>query len=428
MPRVPSSPFVVVAVAALLAARADAHAGTQAGRAPFVVGGALVGGGTTWGLVLRDGDAYRRVCEEATGSPNVFEYWRRADGAVYAGVVGGLLRAVDDGCDWEARPGAFDGSNVSEIEAARDAPDVVWIATADYLGANGVHRSVDGAESFAGTGLVDVDAVLFGLVASPDGASAWVSGIAQPSGAPYLRRTDDEGANWDAPTADFSVYDAVEVLALDGTTLLLAATRQNDGVLLESNASLASIAEVGAFPNTIVAVALDGLYRYVLLFTGALYRKTIEDAEWTLVDGVDLDCLVKVPGEAGLWGCGQACGDGQFLRSDDGVVWTKVLGAEVVERACGVDSAGAQCAQFAPAPGAASCGVDAGVVAPPDDAGVDDAGSPDDDDDAGAAAPDGGDVADAPPVCACDAARADGAPLVALLLLALLRRRASSSA
>src|SRR5690606_28697824 len=96
-PGMRAAALCLLAPAALFASTAAAHLGAPEGRVPFVEAGGLLGGSTTWGIVLAREGGWDRVCEEALGGPPGFVY-RRGDDQIVIGRDDGL-HLTTDGCE-----------------------------------------------------------------------------------------------------------------------------------------------------------------------------------------------------------------------------------------------------------------------------------------------------------------------------------------
>jgi hypothetical protein len=329
----------------LLAAAASAHLGAPEGRVPFVEAGELLGGFTTWGIVLFDEDgAWGRVCEEALGGPPGFVY-RRADATVVIGRDDGL-HTTTDGCALaplaqtplaERRPvlGAYPTA----------APGRVFVATAHPDGQNGVYASTDDGVTFLPTALNPEDVVFSTLAVSPSGQRVFAAGTDTGPRTPAFFVSTDGGASfarsapWPATTAFVRVvgtsrdgsHATLSLIdeATSGSTLWSYRPETNDAVLIGTFQGVASdYLDTGS-----AHLVIEGRQRFLRAPYGAPFEP---------IDAGPTRCLVRVAGDDRVWGCGQPFHNGHFLVSGDGVEWEPLLPFLAVgEKRCPEGSLGA---------------------------------------------------------------------------------------
>lgn len=345
---------IAIAVLLSLAGPAVAHLDPLAGRDPFVVDGALVGGATSWGLVLQDPASassadpaiFRRVCEEAVGAAMLLAH-RTPDGRVLVATLDGLIESADGGCSWDPVEGLLANLEVSAIRSAPAAPEVVYASTSRAGAPNGVWKSVDGGAHFVETALAGAIDPLLELAVADDGNAVFVSGLDLDLDGPLLRGSLDGGASFFAASFDLSLTSRVRVLAVDDERVWLSLF-DVAGVprLASADLALGALRTEASFGNDVTDLALldvgagaAGATPFALVRPGALYRKN-GDATWSLVEDVTLSCLRRVSGDPRLWGCTSS--PKQFAVSADGVVFTPMLGHEdVEERVCPAGTYGA---------------------------------------------------------------------------------------
>jgi hypothetical protein len=394
------------------------HLDPLAGRDPFVVDGAFVGGGTSWGLVLRDVDeagaasgAFQRVCEEATGGAALLTH-RLPDGRVVVATSNGMVESDDGGCSWRPVASVLANLEVSALVVAHDAPLTVYLSTSRAGAPNGVWKSVDGGATFQETALAGTIHPLIDLAVSDDGSALAVSGFDLDADAPLLRASIDGGASFVSPTfAGINEGEilGVRVLAVD-TRVWLAVFTAGSPKIMSADLALTALRDEGAFETDAVAVVPFAGTHYALVRPGALYRRDVVDGSWTSIAGITPSCLRRVAGDARLWACTVA--PAQFAVSEDGAAFTPVLTPdEVDERVCPADTFAAQVCVYAPIDVDDAIGsigfadaaplVEAPIDEPP---AIDARNPPDDNDDHG-----------------CSGA---GVPLAFVLTLIVVRRRA----
>lgn len=340
-----------------LAALLPTHLDALAGRDPFVVDGAFVGGGTSWGLVLRDaGDVdapFLRVCEEATGSVALLSH-RVPDGRVLVATPNGMIESGDGGCSWQPVSSVLANLEVSALVVAHDAPLTVYLSTSREGAPNGVWKSVDGGATFAATALAGTINPLVELAVSDDGAVVAVTGFDLDENLPLLRTSIDGGAVFVSPTTTAGAFAGItsgeilllRVLAVD-TRVWLAVFTAGPPAIMSADLALTELRNEGVFETEAVALVPFNGTHYALVRPGALYRRDAVDGSWTAIDDVTPSCLRRVAGDARLWACTVA--PAQFAVSDDGATFTPLLlPDEVDERLCPEDSFAAQVCVYAP--------------------------------------------------------------------------------
>ncbi len=401
----------------MAAPNAAAHTGVLGAMAPFLDEGALVGGSTTWGIVLDDGDGvYSRVCDEAPGMRAWFHL--KVGARVLVGGGPGLLATDDRGCSYSARNLA----GASDATAAVLAGGSVFVATGRPGYPNGVFRSDDGGLTFVPTGLSGTASPLWNMAASPDGALVVVSGDDLDLDQPLLLASGNGGSSWSSGTVDLSSYARVRVLSVSGAAdeVLLGAVEPDEAAwLLVLDAALSEQAKISSPRALTHAVRKDGAL-FAVADTEALLLRPASGGAFAATAAM-VKCLFLIDGV--LWACGSTAGPlagVHFATSSDGLTWTSQLfDADIHERVCAEGTAGAAaCVRYqdaGPEPDAGD--IDAGM---PDGG---DAGSVDEDAGAGAGdARDGGTSKVTPPSSpSCGTcANAGSSPALALVSLMLV--------
>ncbi len=398
----------------LSASSVGAHTGVLGARAPFVEGGALIGGSTTWGIVLADGSTFARVCDEA---PAMLASFHLLVGArVLVGGGPGLLTTDDQGCTYQPR--ALAGA--TDATAAVVAGERLYVATGRPGFPNAVFVSDDDGLTFLPTALSGTASPLWELVASPSGGVLVVSGDDLDLEQPLLRASLDQGAHWSSGPLDLSPYASVRALwASDvGDEVLVAAVEHDETPwLLSLDAGLALVEAIAAPRALSHAVRKDGAL-FAVADTEALLTRPATGGDLAASE-VMVRCLFLV--DDVLWACGSTLGPlagVHFATSQDGASWTPVLrDVDVRERACPEGTAGHDlCMRYQDAGPVDDAGTDGGAAVV--DAGALDGGAPRAD--AGATL-DGGDEVP-PPGASCGGCASTGAPAPVALAWALSAR------
>ncbi|MFZ9887104.1 MAG: hypothetical protein ACO3JL_06345 [Myxococcota bacterium] len=351
----------------VLANAALAHVGAPEGRVPFVIDGELRGGGTTWGIVLRDGDVWMRVCEEALGGAPAFHYRRPSTGRVLIGRADGLW-STEDGCTLE--PGAaelLDGQP-SLVAVPPGQPGRLFVSTGHSDRVNTLYQSDDEGLTFTPTAFRDLPYASRTLAVSDDGSALYLGVVGFDDRMPAVFVSRDGGQSfverqpWSSDVVVVSVLgvdpvtDAVALALLDGTT--------GGSTLVLADADLLTLTELHRFDGIASDfLALDDAWLVIEDRQRLWYRSRSAGSFAEVSDGPSR-CLLRMPGEAGVWGCGQPVQGGHFLFSEDGLAWrAEIPFLEVEERRCPEGTEGAErCAYLFEVPGPAT-GADAGPTA-----------------------------------------------------------------
>jgi len=330
---------VAVLGALLVATSANAHQGLLAGTRPYLdEAGALVGGSSTWGIVLEEDGRWLRVCEESFRTRPSFSY-RVADGRILLGGDDGLYVTDDGGCTYASVSDALDGHVVSALAAPSEHPEILFVATSTAGRDNGLFISRDAGLTFAATSLSLPERMFSRVAVSDDGARLYASALHTADGASLVFASDDGGETF--VEHRLSGYVRVKVLGVDvdGESAVLAGdTAAGPSDLLVADPAFEAVRTVGTFDESIPYYAAFGGVRYVVLNT-SLYRET--DAGFAPVPGGPTNCLLTSPSGDALWGCGQLLDLGHFLSSSDGETFDVHIPFGLVEeRQCPEGTAG----------------------------------------------------------------------------------------
>ena len=372
--------LALAAAVVVAAAPAGAHTGVLGARAPVLESGGLMGGSTTWGVVLADDGTFLRVCDEAPAMLASFHV--RVGARVLVGGGPGLLATDDQGCSYQPR--ALGGA--TDASAAVVAGGHVYVATGRPGFPNAVFVSLDDGLTFAPTALAGTASPLWELVAAPSGSVLVVSGDDLDLEAPLLRSSLDQGAHWSAGPVDLSPYASVRALWVDdaGSEVLVAAVEHDETPWLLSLDATLALREAIPAPRALTHAVRKGGALFAVADTEALVVRASGGGDFVASD-VLVACLLLI--DDVLWACGATLGPLRgvhFATSSDGAAWTPVLyDLDVRERSCPEGTPGHDlCVRYQDAGPAPDAGGDAGA----DD---DDSGSRD----AGGEVPDAGDLA-----------------------------------
>lgn len=323
-----------------------AHEGTRAGLWPLFDDGVLVGGATTWGLVLRDEERWLQACEAAYPASVTFVHLVTA-GTLLVGTQRGLYLAEEGGCDFRPLEGPGMDESVLVGVVPRDAPRTLLLLTRSSAGDARVLRSDDGGASFAATGATPEGVRLSSLVAGPDGTELWAGGWRPSPGGPALLRSLDGGLSWtELDGTPWEGYLAVAALGIDGdgtSCVLSGLTPDGQSHLLRVSAALDEITEVGVFPGEVTSFVATAEARLVIVNKSSLHRQdlTLAGAAFVPVEVGPTRCLLQLPMSPYLWGCGSEGDGAYFYSSSDGALWQPLVSFDVVEaRACSAGTPG----------------------------------------------------------------------------------------
>jgi hypothetical protein len=358
--------FAVVAIGCcaiwLGASSSHAHLGGAEGVIPFVDDGALVGAGTTWGLVAAGGDgAFSQTCEESIGDvPRAFLQRTGSDGVIrtLAATARGVMATVDGGCTWTAVPGT-QGRSMTALVSSPTSPETLWATTASVDDDNAVIVSHDGGATFAVLQAVPAGVLLTSLAVGvvvggdDDGLDRLlVAGVDTVAREPLLLLGTSSGL-LPAPVGPLEGAQLVRALAVDDDALWFSTLDQigRGHVFRVPVTTDGAAVEVGSFDGLVKAAASVAGFRFVIAAGGLLFRARATDLEapvvdqsvWTrTVDG-PLQCLHRVAGDERLWGCATPTAGTWFKATTDGETWQDMLPVDDVgEHVCPSQTPGAE--------------------------------------------------------------------------------------
>lgn len=354
------NPLLVLAacLGAVTAAPVQAHLGQdQFGRFPFVVDDAIIGGGTSWGIVLPDEvfGGYGRVCEESFGPAVTFAIHQPARGRILLGGINGLEATSDGGCSYTVVDNDLAGRFPNGLWQDPLDGDHLLAGTSTTTGVNGVWRSRDGGDTWTEV-IAERQGNFFSTAASDGGQRIAVGGNdGDPAGANVLLLVSvDGGATFVNVSSAVIERVIVAPLTWDGDALILGGLDPStqgfiDRVTLDGTTPI--ITAVGTTPRQTTHAVVFGGEVFTIARNGArgeLYRENDSALGFGAVPDGPSECLFKEGN--GLVGCGKQAGlnPAMFMTSTDGVTWTRVVSfVDVHYRACPDGTVGqTACASF----------------------------------------------------------------------------------
>ena len=347
-----------MAMGAFTASTATAHLGAPEGRLPFVDdAGVFEGGATTWGIVLFEDEQWVRTCEESVGGAVLF-YHRGVDGLIYVGSSVGLLTTTN-GCSYDVIE-PIGERTVASLATALQVPSTFAVATADSDGDNRIWRTEDDGQTFVDVTPPTLSTTLAftSLSMSADGQAMYATGVdyqvepGDPLSALYVSL--DGGQTWTWPAA-FSDDDYILSVGVNGDRVGLTAQRDGATHFFRSSLDVVTPGEPIVIEGTPLDWRVFDDAEYFVLNRQTLHMSTDGDT-FAPAEGPSR-CLLRLPGDARLWGCGQPFQLAHFLSTtgasaDGGVAsWDTDLDfLSVVERRCPAGTVGEErCAYlFAP--------------------------------------------------------------------------------
>jgi hypothetical protein len=361
---------------------AQAHLGGAIGVTPFFDDdGALVGAGTTFGLVFEGPEGgLAQTCDEAIADaiPRAFA---RVGAHTVSASAAGVFVSDDVGCDWRPLP-IIGARAVQALAPSVTSPQTLWAVSVDVAAAgddpveNVVARVTFDANDedavnadVVATGAVGVIFTSVVLVGGDAGDVLVVAGADLVARAPVLAVVDvgvggaliDVSASLQGALEDAQLVRVLEVnngrlffSTLDRIGrghLFTAAVADVVAAAGDDNAAVAAV-ELGAFDGLVNASVVYAGHRYVSAGTGVVFRAPIVDEKdpnsvgvgaFERVDSPIVACLIAR--DDAIFGC-TTNAEGYFVRSTDGVTFEPFLHRDdVTDHACPADSgAAAACA------------------------------------------------------------------------------------
>ncbi len=349
-------PLQTVAEKLSLPAPIVQHQGPVYGEHPFLLDAsgagdsvAMLGAGTSWGIVLADtnpnapADQYVRVCEESFGQRMRFA-WRAPDGRILVGGGQGVLITRDGGCTYGESLPELAGQAVELLTQPLDHPEQLFLVTSTAGANNGVWVSKNEGLSFTPTGLNDVTGLFTSLTVSDDGQKIAATGIDTVASKAFAFVSEDGGTTWER--FDFgwpsnTVVVRAHMFTDDGR-LLLSHFDDVGGHLLLGNPITEEAEHLGEFTGDITdAVVYQNQYLVIQAKSQFLRKEITSTGDFVVDLNGPRQCLLRVTGDARLYGCGHVVDGGHFLLSNDGITWESTLPfTRIVDKECPVDTAG----------------------------------------------------------------------------------------
>jgi hypothetical protein len=320
---------------------------------PFVSGGVVVGGATSWGVVrpIADSDRWERVCEEAFG-PAVFFALDQGERGILLGGTGGMFRTRDGGCTYDPVENGLEGEFVSASWFDPLDPEHMMIGTSTPTSRNGVWESTDGGDTFSEL-IAPAFLSFFSLAVSQDNQSIAVTG-SDDMGTPTVLMSNDGGASFVDVSSLAAPYPIARALIFDGDELLMGGLQPStqgfvDRVSFDGVAATATrlgdtpreVRQAVIFAGVVFALATNGT-------RGELFKANGSALGFGVVEGGPSDCVFVRDGV--LFGCGKqvALNPFLFIKSVDGTVWTpEVSFADISYQLCPEGTVGrSECGAF----------------------------------------------------------------------------------
>lgn len=340
----------------LWSSSADAHTGGADGVVPFFDDtGALVGAGTTFGLVFSDGDTLAQTCDEAIGQTIPTAFVQEGQATLSANGEG-VFVTVDNGCTWAPIAG-LDGRQVQVLTPSPTQAGRVWTMSADAAGANVIAVvSLDSAGATADIVVSVADARFTSAAVIDDDGDDVVIIAATVAGAPALLLLRDETL-LTLESSALAEAQIVRVLEVgDGVLSFSTLDRLGRGHLFVAavsdviNAAAADVSatEIGSFDGLVTATARFREKRFVTSGGGIVHNADVavdgSVGAFTRLPMAPLRCL-QVHDQV-LIGCSQNA-DSWFVSSNDGVSFAPLLPrADVVDFACAEGSVAADACAY----------------------------------------------------------------------------------
>ncbi len=335
---------------------ASAHLGGADGIVPFFDDtGALVGAGTTFGLVFSDGDTLAQTCDEAIGQTIPTAFVQEGQATLSANGEG-VFVTVDNGCTW-APIADLDGRQVQVLTPSPTQAGRVWTMSADAAGANVIAVvSLDSAGATADIVVSVADARFTSAAVIDDDGDDVVIIAATVAGAPALLLLRDETL-LTLESSALAEAQIVRVLEVgDGALSFSTLDRLGRGHLFVAavsdviNAAAADVSatEIGSFDGLVTATARFREKRFVTSGGGIVHNADVavdgSVGAFTRLPMAPLRCL-QVHDQV-LIGCSQNS-DSWFVSSNDGVSFAPLLPrADVVDFACAEGSVAADACAY----------------------------------------------------------------------------------
>lgn len=326
---------LLITAVLLMSPAAFAH-----GRAPYPVsvaphpsnGRVLVG--TTYGLLVSQGEAFHWICEQAPGYSDTFDpklVWA-ADGTMFAALPQKVARSSDDGCTWTDVAG-FSSTGASELIEDPTATGTYWATTARFGSVNALFRSQDGV-TFSATSLAQADTYFTGVAVAPSDAqriyvSAW---FGEPLAA-WLYTSADRGVTFTKSAPALPGASGFKVLAVSpiDPSILFANVfdAQAQSLLLRSTDSGATWQALVTTDDVVRSlwISQDGRRAYVAT-AKKLYESVDDGATFTALSGWSTNACIG-GNESELWACGRPPNNpyliGSFAPGQAGAVTPRLV-------------------------------------------------------------------------------------------------------
>lgn len=310
---------------------------------------------TTFGVVLRDGAAFRYVCEDVLGTGAVIydpPIGLTGDGRLLSGLWDGFVRGTPDACGG-ARVAGLEGEAVQDLDVDPTGLLVVAVTrTGLFSGASAVYRSVDGGDTFVRAATAAETAFSTVEIAPSDLSRLWLTARTKAA-TTIVYRSDDGGASL-VPVAPLPRPEEAYVAAVDPTNpdrVWLRLSYQDAGFLTRSAAYRTDDAGktwslVADVPGAMLGFAVDRTGKKVFLGgPEAGLLRAIDGGAPVSLSSAKVRCLRHHEGR--LWAClgGAASTFAVAASCDDGATLPVVvdLPSLTATTGCATGTTGAAC-------------------------------------------------------------------------------------
>jgi hypothetical protein len=351
---------------------------------------------TTFQLMISEdeGASWRMMCEAMVGSSlPVTRYQVGIDGTLYGSSSFGLYHSYDNGCGWTKATGPNSDMAVTDIWADPSRPERIYAVISEFV-VEHVNRSDDRGLTIGPPLWTESSGTINGVESARSRPERiYVSGWSNfgESIAPYLARSDDDGAHFVQTSFPELAGKIVLIAAVDPVNpdiLYLRVKRPPGGDALyistDQGVTLTKALDLTTSLMTGFARSADGTLFVASREQQTLWRRRPGESAFTAITTGGLRCLSEHDGT--LYSCGEDSTENFALAasSDQGETWRPLtrlsmdgpwLCCESVQAACNPRKMDLTCQASPPDAGIEDAGIpDAGVDKPmvvdPGDAGA----------------------------------------------------------